>query len=225
MNRQPKVLIGTPSHSGALDVWYVNSLVGTIRESEERGIRIDPIYMSYDALVQRARNDLVALAIQGEYDELIFIDSDIEWDPAWIFKLLKYPQDVVGGTYPKKSEEGYVLKALDTVETDSRTGLMKVAGLGTGFMKLSRKALDYLWNNAEPYSDGYKKSRIIFDIKIKDGFLVSEDIHVCQKLREGQFDIWLDPKMCCNHVGSKKFCGNFIQWLENQLSQKAPEQP
>jgi len=231
---QRKVLIGTPSYDGTLDAWYVNSLVGTIRESEERGIRIDPIYMSFDALVQRARNDLVALAIEGKYDELIFIDGDIEWDPKWIFQLLKYKQDVVGGTYRKKVDdyEGYVLKAwvhddkgtIFPMETDTRTGLVKVAGLGTGFMKLSRKALEYLWNGAEPYVDHKgKNSRMVFDIAIQNGVMVSEDILMCQKLIKGGFDIWLDPRMCCNHTGPKKFTGNFINWLERlETKEKTP---
>ena len=215
---QRKVLIGTPSYDGTLDVWYVNSLVNTVRESEDRGIRIDPIYMSFDALVQRARNDLVDLAIEGGYDELIFIDSDIEWDPSWIFQLLKYKHDVVGGTYRKKTDdyEGYVMKADEGPRViDTRTGLVKVAGLGTGFMKLSRKALEYLWNGAEPYVDHKdKNSRMVFDIAIQNGVMVSEDILMCQKLTRGGFDIWLDPRMCCNHTGPKKFTGNFINWLE-----------
>jgi hypothetical protein len=221
---QRKVLIGTPSYDGTLDVWYVNSLVGTIRESEDRGIRIDPIYMSYDALVQRARNDLVALAINGGYDELIFIDGDIEWDPSWIFKLLKYPQDVVGGTYRKKTDdyEGYVLKILEGPEMiDTRTGLIKVSGLGTGFLKLSRKALEYLWDRATPYTDHKgKNSRMVFDIAIQDGVMVSEDILMCQRLIQGGFDIWMDPRMCCNHTGPKKFCGNFVNWIERLQSKE-----
>jgi FkbM family methyltransferase len=225
---QRKVLIGTPSYDGTLDVWYVNSLVGTVRESEDRGIRIDPVYMSYDALVQRARNDLVALAIEGGYDDLIFIDGDIEWDPTWIFQLLKYKQDVVGGTYRKKNDnnEDYVLKALDLPPTvDTRTGLIKVAGLGTGFMKISQKALTYLWKGAEPYIDHKgKNSRMVFDIAIQDGTLVSEDILMCQKLTEGGFDIWLDPRMCCKHVGPKKFEGNFIRWFDKIMNTSPLEQ-
>jgi FkbM family methyltransferase len=226
---QRKVLIGTPSYDGTLDVWYVNSLVGTIRESEDRGIRIDPIYMSFDALVQRARNDLVALAIEGGYDELIFIDGDIEWDPSWIFQLLKYKHDVVGGTYRKKTDdyEGYVLKAAEGPEViDTRTGLVKVAGLGTGFMKLSRKALEHLWNGAEPYVDHKgKNSRMVFDIAIQNGVMVSEDILMCQKLNQGGFDIWLDPRMCCNHTGPKKFTGNFVEWLQRTANPQPQLQP
>jgi hypothetical protein len=224
-----KVLIATPSYDGTLDVWYVNSLVGTIRESEARGIRIDPIYMSFDALVQRARNDLVAIAVQGNYDDIIFIDGDIEWEPEWIFKLLKYPHDVVGGTYRKKVDdyEDYVVKALDFPPTiDTRTGLMKVGGLGTGFLKLSKKAFRHLWKNAEPYIDHKgKNSRMVFDIAIQNGVMVSEDIIMCQRLIADGFDIWLDPRMCCNHTGPKKFQGNFVEWLKRVQDQSKESGP
>ena len=50
-----KVLIGTPSHDGKVDVWYANSLVNTIRMSYEKDVVVVPVYMAYDSLVQRAR--------------------------------------------------------------------------------------------------------------------------------------------------------------------------
>ena len=108
-----KVLIGTPAHDGRVDVWYANSLVNTIKLAKD--VTIDPIYMSYDSLVQRARNDLVRLALEGGYDDLIFIDSDQEWSPQWVFKLLDYDTDVIGGTVVKKSDQpAYNVKALPT---------------------------------------------------------------------------------------------------------------
>jgi hypothetical protein len=71
-----KVLIGTPAYSGTVDVWYANSLVNTVRMSYEKDVVIVPVYMAYDSLVQRARNDLVKLAIEEDFDDLIFIDAD-----------------------------------------------------------------------------------------------------------------------------------------------------
>ena len=91
-----KVLIGTPAYDGRVDVWFANSLVNTVRMSYEKETIVVPVYMAYDSLVQRARNDLVRLAIEEDFDDLIFIDSDVEWDPAWVFKLLEYPEDEIG---------------------------------------------------------------------------------------------------------------------------------
>jgi glycosyltransferase involved in cell wall biosynthesis len=210
-------MIATPTYDGRLDAYYVNSLTNTLQEARERGITVVPIYITNDALIQRARNDLMAIAYKNDFDDVIFIDSDIEWEPMWFFKLLKYNKDVVGGTYRKKNDtnELYVIKALpnNVNIVDGPTGLIKVSGLGTGFLRLNRKAIAHLWNTSAEYNDDTNnKFRMIFDITILDGKLQSEDINMCQKLINGGFDIWLDPRMCCNHIGTKKYEGNFINW-------------
>ena len=118
-------MIGTPCYSGQIDVWYANSLVKTFKiiEKLELDIEIIPIWISFDALVQRARNDTVKLAMDLQCDDLIFIDADIEWDPDHLFTLLNYTEDVVGGTYPKKSQnEEYVVRQLDLKPIDPTTG-------------------------------------------------------------------------------------------------------
>jgi hypothetical protein len=217
-----KVLIGTPSYDGKVDVWYVNSLVQTIKDTEARGIDVHPIFLSYDALVQRSRNDLVALAVLNDFDDLIFIDGDIDWDPSWITTLLRYKVDVVGGTYRKKTDdcEEYVCRSVkNPADVDTKTGLMKVDGLGGGMIRLSSKALKHLWDTAEPYTDGSgKQARMVFEVKVIDGELISEDILMCRKLKAGGFDIHLDPRMCCGHSGHKRFTGNFVNWYDHLLA-------
>lgn len=211
-----KVMIGTLSYDGRLDVFYTNSLIETIRKCPEN-ISIAPIFLSYDSLIQRARNDTLAMALQNGFDDLIFIDSDISWDPEWLFRLLQYPVDVVGGTYRKKSDESemYVTRILkNPAEIDTRTGLMKVDGLGCGFIRLSRKAMQYLWDASEPYQDRGEK-RMVFEVVVESDEIISEDIWMCTKLKRGGFDIHLDPRICCDHVGIKKFQGNFANWYDN----------
>ena len=102
-----KVLVGSPSYDGSIDVWYVNSLINTVKYAFGHNINVDiiPIWVSYDALIQRCRNDTVFLALQQDCDDLMWIDTDIEWEPKWFFDLLNYPVDVVGGTYPKKGDQ------------------------------------------------------------------------------------------------------------------------
>lgn len=92
-----RVLIGTPSYDGRIDVWFANSLLGTVKLAHEKGIFVHAIYTSYDSLIQRARNSLFKLAIDGGYDDLFFIDSDAEWEPEWFFRLLDRPEPFIGG--------------------------------------------------------------------------------------------------------------------------------
>jgi hypothetical protein len=214
MSDQPrKVLIATPAHDGRLDVWYTTSLVNTIRVAQANDIFVHPVFMSYDALVQRARNDLIRLAVEGEYDDLIFIDSDMEWNPMWIMSLLERQEDVVGGTTRKKTDEAevYVVKASDLTVHDS--GLIKAEALGTGFVRLSRKAFLALWDSSPAYQNEGRECRMVCDVQIVDGQLYSEDTILFRKLADLGFDVWLDPRMTCNHLGTKKFCGSFEAYL------------
>jgi len=204
-----KVLVATPAQEGKLDVWYTTSLVNTVRVAQANNVFIHPVFMSYDALVQRARNDLIALAIEGEYDALIFIDSDMEWNPLWIMELLARPEDVVGGTARKKTDDAEIYVAKISDLTVHENGLIKCVGLGTGFVKLSRKALQALWDSSPEYRNEGKVRRMICNVEIIDGELYSEDVSMFRKLNALGFDCWLDPKMTCAHLGTKKFVGDF----------------
>ena len=64
-NTKRKVMIGTPCYDGRIDVWYVNSLSNTIKESFKHNVEITPIWISFDALIQRARNDTIHVALDG----------------------------------------------------------------------------------------------------------------------------------------------------------------
>jgi hypothetical protein len=208
-----KVLIGTPSYDGKVDVWFANSLVNTIRLTPPDTV-IVPVYMAYDSLVQRARNDLVKLAIEENFDDLIFIDSDVEWNPEWINKLLNYDEDVVGGTYPKKSDTPmFPVKALTEGLKQEENGLIEVEGMPTGFLRLSRAALQKVWDVSDEYQNEGKTCRMVFDIKVMDGQLVSEDVVFCRKWRDLGGKVYLDPAMCCNHIGVKKYTGDFLAYI------------
>jgi len=213
-----KVLIATPAYDGRLDVWYTTSLVNSVRIAQDNGIFLHPVFMSYDALVQRARNDLFRLAL--EYDAVIWIDSDLEWNPMWIMELLGSDKDVIGGTYRKKTDDAE-LYTVKTNNLESKDGLIKVDGLGMGFLKMSKKAVQALWDASQSYQNEGREGRMICDIQIVDGQLVSEDNVVTRKLADLGFDIWLDPRMTCCHIGTKKFYGNFEDFAKRLTAQAA----
>jgi glycosyltransferase involved in cell wall biosynthesis len=210
-----KVLIGTPAHDGRVDVWFANSLVNTIKLAAKKDVEINPVYMSYDSLVQRARNDLVRLALEENYDDLIFIDSDEEWDPEWIFKLLAFKEEVIGLPVVKKSDlMMFNIKALPNGLKVQQNGLMEVEAVGTGFMKISKPALKKVWDASVEYKNEGRACRMVFDVKVVDGELVSEDNVFCQKWRSLGGRVFIEPSMTCNHIGVKKYQGNFLDYLK-----------
>jgi len=210
-----KVLIGTPAHDGRVDVWYCNSLVNTIKMAPHFDCVISPIYMSYDSLIQRARNDLARLMIEEDFDDLIFMDSDQEWNPEWIFSLLNRPVDVIGGTVVKKSDKPmFNIKALPNGLKLDPSGMMEVECVGTGFMRISRKAMKQVWDASPEYTNEGRKCRMVFDVQLIDGELVSEDNVFCRKWRGLGGKVWIDPSMTCNHIGVKKYSGSFMDFVK-----------
>jgi hypothetical protein len=212
-----KVLIGTPSYDGKLEAWYVNSLINTIRLGVELDIEIIPIFLSYDSLVQRARNDLFRIAIENNYDTLFFIDSDVEWNVEWFFNILERSEPIVGGALIKKSEkESYTVKITNKELNYSEDGkIIEVDGVGTGFLKIDRFALEKLWSDSEEYIHEGIRQRMVFNITIDENKdLVSEDYVLCQKWKKLGYKVWIDPKITCNHIGVKKYEGNLMEFLK-----------
>ena len=215
-----RVMIAAPSYDGTITVWHASSLSETCKLGLTKDINVFSIYMSYDALVQRARNDIVQLAIDTDVDDLVFIDCDVDWNPEDFFKLLEHDVDIVGATYPKKGdEEIYPVKVQNGIEgwtgVDEK-GLVEVEGIGTGFLKISKNALKQIYESCEEYTEPHKEKpiKMVFDIKIENGELVSEDISFCDKWRDLGGKIYFDPSINLSHVGTKRWTGNFLSWIE-----------
>jgi len=219
-NKKLKVLIGTPSYDGKLDIYYVDSLLNTLAQAGQHNLEVYPLFMCYDSLIQRARNDIFKAAYDAQIDVLLFIDADVGWNSQDFFKLVKSKQDLIGGSYRKKNdnEELYVVKALDEKDPSlkldmDKDGLMEVAGLGCGFMKLSRKAIVEIWNASKPYKSEKGDTRMIFEVVCEDNDLISEDIYLCKKWRSMGNKVYLDTNITCPHTGTKTFFGNVQNWI------------
>ena len=211
-----KVLIGTPCYDGTVCAWYANSLLQTVKMSYDENIHVHAIYTSYDSLIQRARNSLFRLALSSEYDDLFFIDSDVEWNPEWFFRLIKRPEPIVGAPLVKKNEvEAYTVKLVDkTLKWSKDNKLIEVNGVGTGFVKISRFAIEKLWEVSEPYVSEGVEERKVCDIKVKNGELISEDYILAEKWQNLGYRVWVDPTITVNHVGYKKYTGNFNSFIQ-----------
>lgn len=99
----PKLYILTPCYGGACMVTYVSCLLATVELFRKYGIRLQIEFCRNDSLVPRARNNLIARAMNDpEMTHILFIDSDINWQPMDVLKLMMSGAPVVGGVYPLK---------------------------------------------------------------------------------------------------------------------------
>lgn len=99
-----KLYILTPCFGSVCYVNYINSLMLTVELFRKFNVPLKLEFCKSDSLVSRARNNLIARAMSDpECTHVLFIDNDISWDPADIFKLLISEKDLIGGIYPLKN--------------------------------------------------------------------------------------------------------------------------
>jgi hypothetical protein len=208
-----KVMIATPCNDGKVCLEYTLSLVDSIKFCGANDIELCPVFLGNESLLQIARNDLIKIAHDAEVD-MVWIDADMQWNPSWILELINRNEDVVGGTARKKTdlEETFAVKVRDF--TLHPNGLIKCEGMGTAFLKMSKKAVNSIYSSSDVFTHHGKECRNVFECIVIDGDFYSEDIVLCKKLRSLGFDIWLDPKMTCGHIGKKNYIGDLNQFIE-----------
>jgi len=212
-----KVLLGTPCYDGKVHVEFLHSLIGTLAMASSHEVAVFPVQVCHDALVQRARNDLVAMALESQCDDLVFVDADQAWDPAWIFNLLSRSEDVVGGAVPKKSdtEIDFNIKLLPNWTYDPEAQLIEVASVGTGFLRISKAALQAVCDISPTYVERGISKRMAFDVQVDEaGEIISEDNVFCRKWRSTGGKVWVDRTIACDHIGTKTYRNNFAEFIK-----------
>jgi hypothetical protein len=100
---KPKLYILTPCYGSQVFVNYVQCLMVTKELFQRFNIPLAVEFCRNDSLVSRARNNLVAKAMNDSATtHILFIDADITWDPIDVIKLMLTNKAVVGGVYPLK---------------------------------------------------------------------------------------------------------------------------
>jgi hypothetical protein len=163
------LFIATPCYGDRVTVPYMRSILDLMKQCRKYGV----IYMHYtlstESLVTRARNSCVAAFLSQDgndgnvkFDTMIFIDSDISFNPKDVFRLMLHDKEIVGGVYPKKridlkrliefTEQGnetpeplsldYVMTMLKQDEHKIVNGLMEVEEIGTGFLMIKRSVFE-----------------------------------------------------------------------------------
>lgn len=225
-----KLLIGTPAYGGQVTTAYMNAVIATIVAAANRGDQVDVMTTSNESLITRARNDVTATFMEGDWDALLFIDADIEFTPQHVFRLWDSPYEVVATPYPMKginwdamSQEGgspdrlKELSRLTVVNTladsvEDGNGFSTVAEVGTGFLLIRRSAMLKLIE-AHPETlytreMGQVHRYAIFDCEIRDGRYLSEDYLFCHRWRDLGEDVWCDvASPTLYHHGAHRFGG------------------
>ena len=210
-----QVLIATPALDGRVDAWFVNSLVFSIKAGLAAGIEFCPVSLINESILPMARNELLHIALTNEFESVVFIDSDQGWEPKYLIDIVNSEYDVVGLPVVSKSDqESYNVRFDPEILDVDEQGYIRVSSVGTGFLKISKKALTSLAKKSKAVEFRGKKIKKICEYGQDGSDFVGEDINLCKKLTKLGYNIWINPAHTAFHVGNKVYVGNFAGFLE-----------
>jgi hypothetical protein len=179
---------------------------------------INVLMLSGDALVSRARAIVATRFLRRESeDALLFIDSDIHFDPSDAIRVCEQAHElggVVGGMYTVRRADGAFPACLlpdgqaTTFYDANGPDLVDVEYLSGGFMAISRAALERVVqaNDVALLHPGSKlEHHPIFRPFAKGDIELSEDWAFIDLARQAGVSIKLNPQVRLRHIGQIGF--------------------
>jgi len=225
--RQFNVFFATPCYGGMLTDQYFLSMFRVSQTFMQHGINFRITTLRNESLISRARNILTAMFLESDCTHLLFIDSDIEFQPEDVIRALAYDKPVMAAAYPKKTlpiQYAINFKFVNPEKKQVRVenGAVEVLDASTGFFLVKRETIEKMLlaypelhykndSNIDPKLN--KHCYALFDTMIdpEDNRYLSEDYTFCRRWQKLGGEIWLDPNTKLNHVGSYTFEGDVSQ--------------
>lgn len=163
--------------------------------------------------VDDARNLLTRDFLASGCEQMVFLDADVCWSAPDLWRIIDSPADIVGGVYPKRSDsdEDWPVKPFPGPRYADARGLVKVAGLPTGFLKIRRRVLETLAASVPSFVDradpGKPRIPIIFERTLNGDSRRGGDYEFSRKAIAAGFDCHVDPMLQLGHLGDKLWMG------------------
>lgn len=218
-----KVAILCPAYNGQVVCDFAITMAVIFQRAavERPDLQLNLHFWMGEALIQKARSRLFCDAYDAGADDIVFIDSDQSFDADAFFHVLDHPVDAVGiPVIMKTAQERYNIRP-DAPESHvwrPDLALLEVQCIGTGFLRLSRRAMQVLWDQGTPYTEE-RPMRLICDVQIVNGGMISEDVQLCKKLTDSGIKIYADIRHTCDHFGVKRYSGSYLNYRNQAITQ------
>lgn len=215
-----KVMLATTAYDSP-DASYTFSVARSREALHEEGLPTAYLLLSGNCHVDDARNKVVHEFLKSDCTDLVFLDADVSWSPEHLVELCKYDCDVVGGVYPYRREsgkEGMPVRNLPKT-FKPKDGLLEVAGLPTGFLRIRREVLERMSKEVPHFHDKGKQyipeifSRRIDNRKARMG----GDIGFCQRWRDMGGKVHAAAELRLGHCGKQIVRDSLGASLRRQL--------
>jgi hypothetical protein len=213
--------VALPAYDFKVSLKLAVSLARLAQAAPQHGIDIQIGSVCGCSVVSRARNLLAKDFLESKCTDLIFIDSDINFEPEDVLRLMAWTSEpkkgIVAGVPRVRGEEKVYISLLDYDENNELTmngmGLVRAKRVATAFMMVRRDVFETLVE-AHPEWTYYDKKTdrmlpALFDFKLTEEGYMGEDFLFCDRTREVGFEVWVDPTIKLGHMGVQEYLGDF----------------
>lgn len=213
------IMIALPCYGGNVSEKTTMSLFNLGKLFVRNNIPHGLLTVANSSLITQGRSKIANFFINNtEHEYLFFLDSDIGFGPEDVLKLISYKQPIVCGAYPMKT---IPLRYNFTISQPEqrKNNLIKIEGIGMGFVLIHRSVfvniskafpnLKYIppaddSNLSPTYNEMNNSYHFFMEHKEGDSYL-SEDKSFFYRANSIGYDIWLDPTIKLQHIGSHIF--------------------
>jgi len=225
---KPSIFIAMPCYD-SVKINSMLSVIKLIQQLGKSGIEVG-IHTMKSPLIHQARNYLTSVFLTTEYQYMLFIDSDVEFEPEAVIRMMVAKKRIVCTPYRVKSAD--VNKHIYTVEFKNpknilvlAEGLVEIEAGPTGLMLIDRMVFERIIKNhpelkiinkATLNSDqSHKFYYNFFDFSFKDGYSRGEDVSFCRLARDNDFRIFANIQSPTVHHGSYAWKGTFGESMKS----------
>lgn len=201
--RGRKVLLATPAY-GTTSAAYTFAIAGSREALHAAGIQTAYLLLQGNCHVDDARNSIVRDFLESDCTDLVFLDSDVDWEPPALVQLCRRDLDIVGGVYAYRREGGENMPVRMMAGAEETEELLEVEGLPTGFMKIKRHVLEKMAAVAPRYFDKIYETALVFDRPTPgdDKTRWGGDVDFCNRWRAMGGRIWADKELRLGHTAT-----------------------
>ena len=220
--KKPSLYIAMPCYD-MVKIQTMISMVKLVAQLTTAGIKKEVNTMK-SPYIAYARNILTARFIQSDYDYLLFIDSDVEFEPECPLRMLVAQKDIVCTPYRIKTNDPAQVKYSTTVKDTQNVpilpgGLIEILQGPAGMMMIHRRVFEKLMKErpdleiqTHQHRDLFPKDLKIFsfwDCTFKDGMWTGDDIAFCNLARSVGFKLHANIESPLTHHGSYGYRGRY----------------
>jgi len=100
--KTPKVFFPIIAYGGLVHSDFMMSMTSLFLHMSQKQMLATTRPIWFESLISRGRNAGAAFTLSTDATHLMFVDTDVSFDPKDFFRLLSLDKDVAVGLYPKK---------------------------------------------------------------------------------------------------------------------------